>query len=374
MMDATKIGRFREVLHASGYDAVVAISPENTWYLSEAMIDTQKEMLERVAVVAWAPSREPIYIVCTNEEVQARKESWIPEVRGYVEYLQSPMQLLADALRELGAAGGRVGIEKWFLSLAYFEELSRLLPDADFVDARPFLDRVRVIKTPEEIRRLEAASAATDRSIRTAFEAARPGMTEKQVGARLTTELIAGGAQALALQVLAAGVDSESTHQRAREYVIQPGDLMRTDCGGVFDGGYMTDMARTISVGAASQRQRDLYAFIWDEHERLISMLRPGTRCEDIYRSHVASFQRNGWQMLRPHIGHSLGIGPHEFPLIRPGEKAELQAGMCISIEPSHFEPGVGKYHVEDLVLVTDNGPRILSRTADWTRLFVSRA
>jgi Xaa-Pro dipeptidase len=373
-VDTTRIARFRQALQASGYDAVVAISPENTWYLSEAMIDTQRELLERVAIVAWAPGRDPIYIVCTNEEVQARKESWIQDVRGYVEYQQSPMQFLADALRELGAAGGKVGIEKWFLSLTYFEELSRLLPDAEFVDARPFFDRVRVIKTPEEIRRLEAACAATDRSIRTAFEAARPGMTERQVGARLTTELLAGGAQALALQVLAAGADSESTHQRAREYVLQRGDLMRTDCGGVFDGGYMTDLARTISVGAASRRQRDLYAFMWDEHERLIGMLRPGTRCEDIYRSHVAAFQRKGWEMLRPHIGHSLGIGPHEYPLIRPGETAELQPGMCISIEPSHFEPGVGKYHLEDLVLVTDDGPRVLSRTADWSRLFVSEA
>jgi Xaa-Pro aminopeptidase len=371
-LDTVKIERFRRALKASGFQAAVAVSPENTWYLSEAMIDTQKELLERLAVVVWAPDREPIYIVCTNEEVQARKESWIQEVRGYVEYQQSPMQLLADALREVGAASGRVALEKWFLSVAYFEELSRLLPDAEFVDARPLFNQVRAIKTADEIRRLESACGVTDRSIRKAFEAARPGMTEKQVGALLTTELIAGGAQALALQVLAAGVDSESTHQRAREYVLNRGDLMRTDCGGIFDGGYMTDMARTISVGAASQRQRDLYRFMWDEHERLIDMVRPGTACEDIYRSHVESFQRRGWNMLRPHIGHSLGIGPHEFPLVRPGERTTLQPGMCISIEPSHFQPGVGKYHLEDLVLVTEDGPRVLSRTADWSQLFVS--
>jgi Xaa-Pro aminopeptidase len=362
MPDTVKHRRFEAALGAAEFDVVVAASPDNTWYLSDAIIDTQRGLPERLALVVWAKSAPPIYIVCTNEEIQARRETWIRDLRGYIEYRQSPMQLLAQALTELGAARGTVGIERHFLTVHYYGELVSLLPKARFVEAGPFFDRVRAVKTPEEIGHLERAAQATDRAIRTAFEAARPGMTERQVGVRMSSELILAGAEMQAFQVLAAGMNSCSTHARAGDYVLRPGDLMRTDFGGVFPGGYCSDLARTIAVGEASRRQRDTYAAIWEEHERLIGMLRPGATCREIYESHKAAWRGRGWPMMRPHIGHSLGIGLHERPLLMPSDGTPLVPGMCMAIEPTYLVPEVEKYHVEDLILVTDGMPRVLSR------------
>jgi Xaa-Pro aminopeptidase len=369
MPDQMKIDRFRQALAKSEFDVVIAVSPENTWYLSEAMIDTQRTLLERLAVVVWAKSGQPVYIVCTNEQIQARRDSWIGDLRGYVEYKESPMDLAARAVTELGAADGTVGIELRYLNARYYEELRRLLPRARFVAAERFLGHVRAVKTPDEVRRMEAAAQATDRAIRTAFEAARPGMTEKQVGATMTYELLMNGAEVQAFQVLAAGTNSCATHHRAGEYVLQDGDLMRTDFGGVFSGGYYSDLARTICVGTPSARQLDLYARIWEEHERLIAMMRPGLACSELYRSHRAEWEARGWPMVRPHIGHSIGIGLHEHPLFMPGEDDVLEPGMCMAIEPNYMVPGVEKYHVEDLVIVTETGPRVVSRARDWSRL-----
>ena len=105
MADQVKLNRFKRALSEADFDAVVAVTPENSWYLSEAVIDTQRSILERLALVVWAKgAEEPIFIVCTNEEVQARQDSWIKDIRGYVEYRQSPMQFLADALKELGVS------------------------------------------------------------------------------------------------------------------------------------------------------------------------------------------------------------------------------------------------------------------------------
>jgi Xaa-Pro aminopeptidase len=372
MRDTLKRERFTRALAQSDLDLVVAVSPENTWYLSEAVIDTQRTLLERLALVVWPRQGEPVYIVCTNEQIQARRDSWIPDLRGYVEYKESPMAFLAQAITEKGAAQGRIGIEKRYLSAHYFEELSGLLPGARFVETAPLFDRVRAVKTPDEITRLERAALATDRAIRTAFEGARPGQMEREVGVVMTGSLIANGAEMQAFQVLAAGTNSCATHHRAGEYRLQAGDLMRTDFGGVFPGGYYSDLARTICVGRASAKQRDLYQTVWEEHERLIAMLRPGVRCEELYHSHRQAWERRGWPMLRPHIGHSLGIGLHEYPLLRPGESAPLEPGMCIAIEPNYMLPGVEKYHVEDLMLITEGAPRILSRSADWARLLTS--
>lgn len=370
MPDAVKFERFKKALAESEFDAVVAVSPENTWYLSEAVIDTQMTLLERLAVVVWAKGKEePIYIVCTNEEVQARRDSWIKEIRGYVEFQKSPMELTADALKELGLAEARVGIEKHFLNTFYFEQLVGLVPRARLVEAGHFFDRVRAIKTPDEIRRMEAAALATDRAIRKAFEAARPGMTERQVGVMLTSELILNGAETQAFQVLAAGQNTRTTHNRAGDYVIQSGDLMRTDFGGIFPGGYYSDLGRTVCVGKPSQRQLDSYRFIYDELEKLVSMVRPGVTFRELFQGHKERWEAHGWPMPRPHIGHNIGIGLHEHPLIRPGDDSPLQPGMVICLEPAHTIPNVERYHMEDTVAVTEGEPKVLSRSADWSQL-----
>lgn len=375
MPDLIKMERFRKALNESEFDVAVAISPENSWYLSEVVIDTQRSLLERLAIVVWAKgAAEPVYIICTNEEIQARNESWIRDIRGYVEYKESPMEFLAQALTELGAARGRIGIEHRFLTAHYYQQLTRLLPQANLVEVGPFFDRVRMIKTPDEITRLEAASLATDRAIRTAFEAARPGMTEKEIGTRLTRELIMNGAEMQAFQVLAAGPRTQETHPRGNDRPIQSGELMRTDFGGVFPGGYYSDMGRTVCVGKPVQRQLEIYQQIWEEHERLIGMLKPGLSCSEVYHSHKQRWEAKGWPMRRPHIGHSLGIGLHEHPIFMPSEEILLQPGMCMAVEPTHIVTGIEKYHVEDLVLITDTGHRILSRSADWSALLTPGA
>jgi len=343
MHDAVKLERFTNALAQSDFDVVVAASPENTWYLSEAVIDTQRTLPERLALVAWPKHGEPVHIVCTNEQIQARRDSWIPELRGYIEYKESPMGHLAQALSEKGAAQGTIGIEKRFLTAHYFEQLAELLPRARFVEVGPFFDRVRAIKTPEEIARMEHAAQATERAIREAFEAARPGMTERQVGVALSSALVRNGADYQAFQVLAAGHNTTTTHHRAGDYVIQRGDLMRTDFGGIFPGGYYSDLARTVCVGRPRPDQEDLYKAIWEEHERLIRMMRPGLPCEDLYYAHKRAWEQRGWPMVRPHIGHSIGIGLHQYPLLRPGEKAVLEPGMCMAMEPNHI--GLGRAH-----------------------------
>jgi Xaa-Pro aminopeptidase len=372
--DAAKIDRFRRLLYESDLDVVVAVSPENTWYLSDAVIDTQRSLLERLAVVVWAKGEEPVYIVCTNEEIQARRDTWIADLRGYVEYKESPMTLAAEVLRELGAAHGRIGVEKHYLNAHYYRELVTQLPQAILAEARPFFDRVRAVKTDAEVRILEDAAQVTDRAIRKAFEAARPGMREREVGVAMGSALVLGGAEMQAFQVLAAGANSCSTHHRAGDYVLRSGDLFRTDFGGVFAGGYLSDLARTICVGTPSPRQVDTYRVIWDENERLIAMMRPGVSARELYAAHRQAWEARGWPMVRPHIGHSLGIGLHEHPVLMPSENWPLEPGMCLSIEPNYLVPGVEKYHVEDLILVTDGAPRVLSRSADWSQLWTPGA
>jgi len=106
----------------------------------------------------------------------------------------------------------------------------------------------------------------------------------------------------------------------------------------------------------------------------LISMMKPGVSCREIFESHRARWEALGWPMVRPHIGHGLGIGLHEYPLIMPSENDVLQPGMCMSIEPNHVIPSTEKYHVEDLVVIQETAARVLSRSMEWSSLLTPGA
>lgn len=367
-MDSQRYDRFREVLARSSFDAVVAASPANTWYLSECNIMTQKALPERLALVVWPKLGEPIYVVCGLEEGQARAESWIKDIRAYVEFAESPIEYVAAALRELGLAAGTIGYEATFLTAHYYDQLKASLPDAALVPADGFFDRVRMIKTPQEQALLEEAFRATDRAIRRAFELTAPGQTEKQVSDRLQVELLREGAEGTAFSVLCSGVNSLITHPVPAGRVIADGDLMRTDFGGIF-AGYYSDVARTVVVGTPSQRQVATYEWLWSVHEQLIAAMTPGRPVAELFAICSKIYADAGHPTNRPHIGHGVGLGLHEYPMIAPSTREILQPGMCLCIEPNLTVPGVEKYHTEDLVLVTEHGPRVLSRSADWSRL-----
>lgn len=371
MRDTVKIDRFKTALAESEFDVVVAASPENTWYLTGVIIESQRILPERLAPVVWGKEYDPVHIICANEETQVRKDAWIRDIRSYIEFREEPMQLVGQVITEQGAAKGKVGIEKRFLGVHYYEELIRLLPHVQFVEAGSFFDRLRAIKTPDEVRTMESGAQVTDRAIWKTFESIQPGMTEKQVGIRLSSELILGGAEAQTHQVFAAGTNSFHTHPLAGDYVLKDGDLFRTDFGGFFKG-YRSDISRTACVGKPSQRQMDTYKFVWEEHEKLIAMSRPGVTGRELYEWHERVWREKGWSMRFAHCGHNLGIGVHENPMLRPGDNTPLQPGMCVVIEINHAVPTAELYHLEDLILITESGSRILSRTADWTHLFAA--
>ncbi len=367
-MDGERYVRFRENLDRSDFDAVIAASPANTWYLSECNIMTQKQLPERLALVVWPKAGEPVYVVCGLEEAQAREDTWISDIRGYVEFAESPVDLAAAAIREKGLERGRIGYEATFLTAHYYDQLKAALPGAALVPADRFFDRARMIKTPAEQALLESAFLATDRAIRSSFLETAPGQTEKEVSDRLQGALLREGAEVTAFSVLCSGRNSLITHPVPAGRVIASGDVMRTDFGGIF-GGYYSDVARTVVVGKASDRQRRVYDWLFSVHERIIAAAEPGRPVSDLFNLCLSLFQGAGDPMNRPHIGHGVGLGLHEHPVIAPSTSEPLQPGMCLCIEPNLTVPGVEKYHTEDLVLVTETGPRVLSRSADWSRL-----
>lgn len=366
MVDATRI---QGLIEQSGLDAVMAASPENVLYLSGVNILTQRLIPDRLALCVWSREGQTAIVVCIHEEPQARKDSRIANIHSYFEFEGSPMETVARVLRQMGLDGGRIGVEKRFLSVQHYEELSDNLPGVAAIPADDLFTTLRAIKTPEEVALLEGVATLTDRAVREAFEAARPGDAERDVAGDIRRRLFAYGAEEVRPLMLGAGPNARFIHQLPTAYRLSCGDLCRLDVGALHQG-YQSDLAHTAVVAPPAPQQRDAYRRLWEVHEEVIAAIRPGITGAEVYAVYTRSSQARGIFRRRPHIGHGLGLGMHEPPLLTPGCATPLEAGMVLCVEYT-YAPGAELYHIEDTVHVTPGGCRVLSRAADWSELFV---
>jgi len=355
------LARLRKAMATGGLDTVIAVSPENFYYATGSYIITQKSLRDRLALAVFPGDGEPVVIVCGIEQSLTQGTSRYPDIRTYVEFAESPISVLRDVLREKGASHGRVGIEMGYLSWRYAEELKRLCPETKFQECAGVFDNLRMYKLPHEVERLEAGARATARLINDAMQLLRPGDTERDLAVRLRHGLIDSGADEIAFLVLGTGPRSSITHPIPGDTRFQPGDVIKMDLGGLY-GGYYSDVARTFGFGKPHPRKQDRYRRLAEIHRSVIERVQVGVRFCDIFDFCKTQFSEQGLQFHMPHIGHSLGTGLHEQPVVESSNTHVVDEGMIINIEPLFFDSEDGSgYHIEDLVQVTSKGPKVLT-------------
>lgn len=363
---AVALAKVQQALSEHGLDALVAVAPWNVRYLAGTSFLTQRTIPERLGLVVAIPGSEPIFVFCTIEEGHVREESWIRVSRGYTEFADNPVQVLASLLRELGVDRSRIGIEKRYLVAKDYDDLRRELPGAQLVAADSIFDGMRAVKTPEEIELLTQTALWTDAAIYTAFEQAQVGDTERSIGDRMVAETRQRGANGMLHLVLATGPNLFKVHHAPDDTRIEPGGVIRTDFG-MFWGGYVSDIARTVFVQRPRRDQLDFYKHLEDIHQTVIEAMRPGVRCSDLYHQCANEFAARGLELTMPHIGHSIGLGVHEYPTLHPYNDYELEPGNVIMLEPL-VTGRDGHYHTEDMIVITEVGNRVASRSVDWSQ------
>jgi len=343
-----------------GLDTVVATSYENLTYLSGAYIFTQRTVPTRMSAILLTANGDATYIFCSIEEIQIRDYTWIKDLRGYREFAEDPMDMLAALLREKKLDGKRVGLERRVLGADHVAKLERDGARASYVDTSDYFKHLRMIKTPAEIELLARAAMTTRRAVEAAFAAAQPGDTEKKVANNIVHHLFEQGCDETAFITLAAAKNGSRAHHLPDATRLERGQIVRTDLGGYFTG-YYSDLARTYVVGEPTREQADTYRKLRRIYSEIIGNMTVGRPINELYETCRAGFEREGLGFFMPHIGHSIGVELHEAPIVEPKEKTVLQENMVFNIEP-FFRDGQGQgYHVEDLILITPKGPRILS-------------
>lgn len=211
----------------------------------------------------------------------------------------------------------------------------------------------RRIKDSYEISKIAEAEELGDRAFSYILDHIKSGRTEKEIAIELEFFMRKNGASRLSFDTIcASGVRSAMPHGVASDKVIEKGDFLTLDFGCVIDG-YCSDMTRTVVIGEASQRQKEIYEIVLKAQKACLEMIRAGVRCADADKVCRDIITEYGYGKNFGHgTGHGVGIEIHELPSLSPRSEAVLEIGNVVSVEPGIYIDGFGGVRIEDLVQI----------------------
>jgi Xaa-Pro dipeptidase len=275
----------------------------------------------------------------------------------------SPADALAQVLGDLGALGKRIGVDEAGVFPATWQRLTERLAGTTLVPAYAHFRTARMVKSPEEVRRLERAALIAEDGIAAVLGMLKAGVTEREAALVFEQEVLRRGAQPF-FTVVTMGERAALADVYASEHALAPGDLIRFDLGCVYQG-YRSDISRTAVLGAPSDKQRRYYDAIRDGERAAIAAMAPGVPVSRIFEIGVRVTREHGLPHYeRHHVGHGIGLEPYDPPTINASTDAFLEPGMVFCVETPYYEHGWGGVQVEDAVEITPTGVRSLTRSS----------
>ena len=276
-------------------------------------------------------------------------------------------------VQRLAAPGlARVGFEAGHLTVGRHAWITARLEQSPgtvaLVATESIVERSRVVKDDYEIATLREAARRLSAVADAVLRDVRAGTTERETALAIDWRIRQGGFSRTAFEtIVASGPNAALPHAHPGERILSEGDLVVLDFGGVY-ASYCVDLTRTVSIGVASSRAREVYDAVLEAHDRAIASVRPGASRLDIDGVARDTLGRYGLAEAFGHgTGHGLGIEVHEDPRLtrrRPDVDTRDEAvleGMVFTIEPGAYLPEWGGVRIEDDVLVTADGVDVLT-------------
>jgi Xaa-Pro aminopeptidase len=219
-----------------------------------------------------------------------------------------------------------------------------------------------VVKDAVELEKIRNAAAITDEAYRRIAEERFVGRTERELAWRMVELFHELGADEEAFEtIVAAGENGARPHADPGDRVIEPGTTVVVDAGAVLDG-YCSDCTRTFATGELPDELRRAYDVCREAQLKGLEAARAGTEAKQTDAAARDLITAEGFGENFGHgLGHGVGIDVHEAPHVAPTSTDTLVAGNVVTIEPGIYLEGTGGIRIEDLVIVTDGEPEILS-------------
>jgi Xaa-Pro aminopeptidase len=340
----TRADRLEELVRESELDALIVTNLVNVRYL------TGYTGTNGAAVVG-----EGVRVFLTDFRYMTQAAR---QVDGF-EVQQGRQDLLEDAA---GHVSGRVGFEDHAMTVRAHQRLTGFVAEgAELVAAGRLVERLRAVKDDGELRAIRAAAALADEVLSAVPERGLAGRTEREVAFEIETELRRRGAEPSFPSIVAGGPNGALPHHSPGDVPFPPDTLVVVDMGAKLDG-YCSDCTRTFATGSLGDEAAAVYDLVLGTQVAALERVRAGEPCVEVdafARQRIADAGHG--ERFGHGLGHGVGLEVHEPPTLSRAGEGELRPGNVVTVEPGVYVPEEFGVRIEDLVVVTDAGPEVLS-------------
>lgn len=331
----TNLTNIRYLCGFTGTNAFLLVGTEATWFLSDGRYRTQ---------AAQEVESSEVEIYATNDLHE----------EAFKKILGTP------TLKE----AKKVGFESEHFTVAGLDSQQPWFEGRELVATKGLVSSLRRVKEPDELALIRTAAEMTDAGLAYILEKVKPGMTERELALDLEFFMRREGAEDVSFEpIVAAAERSALPHAHPTDRLVEKGRFLLFDLGCRYLG-YCSDLTRTVVVGPADEKHREIYELVLSAQQVGLDAVRPGTAGVDVDRAAREIFESAGVGDAFDHgLGHGVGLNIHEEPNLSKSSKDTLAAGEVVTVEPGIYFPELGGVRIEDLVVITERGSETLSKS-----------
>jgi len=347
----------RRELNSRNIDLLILTKPANVTYTTGFLGDDSWTAVTKPRVYLLTDSRytEQAEAECANCTIIERVGPMAPAVTKLVRRLKL-VQTIA--------------VEKT-TSLADFEALRKSLKTRPKTVAG-IIEGVRSSKDSSEVATIKAAGAIAAQALKQTLRHIKPGTTENELAGILDLQMRKLGATSSFDTIVAFGPNASRPHHQPGKKRLKEKDTILIDFGAKYKG-YCSDITRCFTVGGPTTFYKKVYCAVQQAQAAAMKTIRAGVEMVKVDSAAREAIRKNDLPVYSHGTGHGFGLEIHESPFLKAESKGRLKAGQVITIEPGVYIPGKLGVRIEDDVLVTETGCRILTRNCPHSPLLLSR-
>ncbi|MGT2808654.1 peptidase M24 family protein [Streptococcus iniae] len=358
----TKLDTIRQFLTQKQAALAIFSDPVTIDYLTGFACDPH----ERQLFLFVYQDKQPVLFVPALEI--ARAEKFVSfHVIGYMDS-ENPWEKLAACLPSTTAK--KIYAEFDHLNITKFQGLQTVFI-GHFENLTPTIQRMRLIKSADEIQKMMIAGDFADKAVRVGFDAISLQATETDIIAQIEFQMKKQGISKMSFDTMVlTGNNAADPHGIPGTNPIENNALLLFDLG-VETLGYTSDMTRTVAVGKPDQFKRDIYEICLEAQLTAQEFIKPGVTASEVDAAARKVIEKAGYgQYFNHRLGHGLGMDVHEYPSIMAGNDMIIEEGMCFSVEPGIYIPGKVGVRIEDCGHVTASGFQVFTKTPKELQYF----